>query len=592
MTSDNCSRPHKIKWMQSIALFVICHLSLILVIGCAAQKPPPGGPEDKTPPTIDTTIPHTGQTNVPTNTRVEFRFDRDVDRASFQQAVSVTPYITGTLRFHWSGYDQVNIEFPERLRDSTTYTVQLTRDLKSKRGNQLAVPYRILFSTGPKLDSGQINGFLLQPIAGTGPKASDIFVMAYDLSSQQVDTLDFTHTQPELLTQPNDQGVWQLMPMKQGHRYRFFALSDVYRNHLYDPGVDAFGVPTTDAVMDSIAKSQFLIRMSAMTDTIRPELSDAEVSDSFHLRAHFSEAIDSNDVRTNNATIAGNTIIAAFRESPEKRPGQITYVVPTPLVPNGNYTLQIAQGSIHDLAHNPISDTASKVSFSAPSTVRSATPPAFAGISIRDSAIGIATIPSLLVRFSDAVRHDSAEQSITLLDSLQKNVRTTFKWLDDSRLILSSADSLLSNALYTVMVRTRGIQSPVAALSAPARDTTLRFRFRTWNVRDLAKLSGKISIADSFFTQNPAGALVVQAINSTTTEMRQLILKPGASEYTFDGLPEASYRVRAYFSKSGDAAFDAGSLRPWRFAMPSGDFAQPVSARMRWTTKNIDFEVK
>jgi hypothetical protein len=149
MTNDKCSRLPIMKWTRSIYSFVIrhlsfvivSHLSLIIIIGCAAQKPPPGGPEDKTPPEIDTTIPYTGQTNVPTDTRIEFRFDRDVDRASFQQSVSVTPYITGALRFHWSGYDQVNVEFPERLRDSTTYTVQLTRDLKSKRGNQLALPY-------------------------------------------------------------------------------------------------------------------------------------------------------------------------------------------------------------------------------------------------------------------------------------------------------------------------------------------------------------------------------------------------------------------------------------------------------------------
>src|ERR1041385_4786085 len=232
--------------VSRLARFIVRHSSFIIVgwiLGaCAAQKPPPGGPEDKTTPQIDTTIPHTGSTNVPTNTRILFGFDRDVDRATFQQAVSVTPYTTGQLKFHWSGYDQVSIEFPERLRDSTTYTVQLTRDLKSKRGNQLAVPYRVLFSTGPKLDSGQINGFLLQPIVGTGPKASDIFVLAYDISSRGADTLDVTHTQPDLLTQPTDQGGWQLMPMKQNHRYRFFALSDVYRNHLYDPGVDAFGV--------------------------------------------------------------------------------------------------------------------------------------------------------------------------------------------------------------------------------------------------------------------------------------------------------------------------------------------------------------
>lgn len=578
------------------ALFIL-HRSTFFILGwmlvsCAAQQPPPGGPEDKTPPKIDTTMPHTGQTNVPTDTRILFRFNRDVDRATFQQAISVTPYITGTLKFHWSGHDEVSVEFPQRLRDSTTYTVQLSRDLKTRRGVQLPLPYRILFSTGPKLDSGEISGFLLQPVSGTGPKPSDIFVLAYDISSKSADTLDFTHTLPDLLTQPNDQGVWQLMPMKQGHRYRFFALADAYRNHLFDPGVDAFGVPTSDAVMDSVSKTPFFVRMSATIDTIRPELMDAEVTDSFHVRAHFSEAIDSLDVRTNNISIAGNTIVAAFRESPEKKPGQVTYVTATPFVASKNYTFLVRADSMHDLAHNPISDTANKISFDAPGTVRNANLPVFAGIGIRDSAVGIPTIPSLLIRFSDAVRRDSAEQAIILLDSNQHNVRASYKWLDDSRVILSSRDSLLSNALYAIMVRTRGILSPVPAMGVAEKDTTLRFRFRTVNVRDLSKLSGKIAIQDSFFVQNAAGVLVVQALATGTGELRQVVLRHGEREYAFDGLPEGSYRVRAYFSRSAEPVFDAGSLKPWRFAMPSGDFGQVVTARMRWTTKNIDFEVK
>src|SRR5947209_20348955 len=96
-----------------------------ILVSCAAQQPPPGGPVDTTRPKIDTTIPHDRQINVPTDTKVIFRFDRDVDPTTFQGSFSITPYITGQPTFDWSGRREVRVKFPERLRDSTTYTVQL-----------------------------------------------------------------------------------------------------------------------------------------------------------------------------------------------------------------------------------------------------------------------------------------------------------------------------------------------------------------------------------------------------------------------------------------------------------------------------------
>ncbi|MDP4200909.1 MAG: Ig-like domain-containing protein [Bacteroidota bacterium] len=578
--------------LRSIAL-VIYHLSfVVLIASCASQQPPPGGPADTTRPKIDTTMPHNRQLNVPRDTRIYFRFDRDVDRASFAQAFSIQPYLTGQVTYHWSGHDEVTVKLPEKLRDSTTYTVQLSRDLKSQRGNNLAFPIRITFSTGPFIDTGTLSGFLLNPISGPSPKASEVFIFSYDISTRNADTLNVSHTMPDLLTQPNDQGIWQLLSMKVGHRYRVFAVEDVYRNHLYDAGVDAFGVPTGDAILDSVAKGKFYIRMAPASDTIRPELLDAEALDSFHIRAHFSEAIDSNDVIASNFTLNGKPLAAAYRESPDKKPGQITLLTTSPLAVNQDDSVAVRKGSIHDLSHNPISDSAYTVDFTTPSSLRVMHPPTFISIGIRDSAVDQSTMPVIPIIFSDVVRRDSIESAIALLDSGKHAMRARLHWLDDSRVLISPTDSLLPNLLYMITLRTRGILSPIAAISGPVRDTLFRWRFRTIRTGDLAKLSGKIAIEDSFFTQNPAGALIVQAINTSSNELRQIALKHGELEFVFEGMREATYRVRAFFSRTGDPIYDAGSVLPWRFGVPTGDYPQLVSARMRWTTKNIDFEVR
>jgi hypothetical protein len=363
------------------------------------MAPPPGGPVDTTRPALVSSIPNNRELNIPTNTHISFQFDRDIDRASFIQAFSIQPYLNGIPKYRWLGNDQVRIDLPERLRDSTTYTVQLSRDLKSRRNNTLASPMRVTFSTGPAIDTGILSGFILLPFAGAATKASDIFIFAYDITIHDRDTLNFTHTPPDLLTQPNDQGIWEFLAMKVGHRYRVCAVGDVYRNHVYDPGIDAFGVPAGDVMLDSVVKSNFYIRMSPKVDTIKPELEDVEVVDSFHVRARFSEAIDSNDIHASNFLLKNIPLSAAFRESPDKRPGQVTLLTSAPLAPNASYTLTVNRDSIHDLANNPVSDSAFKITFTVPATLHGVSGPKLPIVGIIDSMRDVSLTPSIPINF-------------------------------------------------------------------------------------------------------------------------------------------------------------------------------------------------
>ena len=521
-----------------------------------------------------------------------FGFDRDIDRASFIQAFSITPYLNGIPKYKWSGDARVTVELPERLRDSTTYTVQLSRDLKSRRNNNLSSPIRIMFSTGPAIDTGTLAGFLLMPIGGQTVKPSSVFIFAYDISVLNRDRLNFTHTPPDLITQPNDQGIWEFLAMKVGHRYRVMAVGDVYRNHVYDPGVDAFGVSAGDAILEQASTSNSYIRMSPATDTVKPELQDVEVVDSFHIRAHFSEAIDSNDVRASNFTLSNIPIVASFRESPDKRPGQITLLTSTPLVHDRSYMLTAHRDSVHDLAHNPVSDSAYTVKFNTPLVMHGASGPKLPMVGIVDSMRDISTTPSIPIAFSDAVDRTAIEHALELIDTGKRVVPIAFGWYDGAKVYIKPIDSLMSNVIYTLTFRTGNIHSPVALVPHDVKDTTLHFHFRTANVRDFGRISGDIAIQDSFFAQNPVGALVIQAINTRTNEQRSIVLKHGEKHFSFDALPPGNYRIRAYLNRDGKPVYDPGSVQLWRFGVPTGDFPKDLEVRPRWETKQVNFEVR
>src|SRR5437870_10038779 len=115
-------------------------LFFLFLAGCASVQPPPGGPEDKTPPTLDTVMPHHRQLNVPRDTKLHFIFRQNIDRSSFMSALSVTPYLSGPVKYSWSGYDEVVVTLPEQLRENTTYVVSVSKDLKTRRNAPLADP--------------------------------------------------------------------------------------------------------------------------------------------------------------------------------------------------------------------------------------------------------------------------------------------------------------------------------------------------------------------------------------------------------------------------------------------------------------------
>src|ERR1019366_10394757 len=148
-----------------------------------------------------------------------------------------------------------------------------------------------------------------------------------------------------------------------------------------------------------------------------------------------------------------------------------TLVTAKPLVPNHDYTLEAIRDSIYDLSSNPLSDSAYKVTFTTPATLRSATPPTFITMGIRDSVRNISALPSFPVSFSDAVLRYSVEHAIMLTDTGHHLIKAIFHWYDDARVYLTPADSLLSNVFYLVTIRTGEIQSPVTLIGRSARDT-------------------------------------------------------------------------------------------------------------------------
>ncbi|MEP7235751.1 MAG: Ig-like domain-containing protein, partial [Ignavibacteriota bacterium] len=478
-------------------------LFLIGLFGCASIQPPPGGPEDKTPPSLDTMMPHHRELNVQRDTKLHFIFKNNIDRSAFMSSLSITPYLSGVVKYDWSGYDEVSVTLPEQLRENTTYVVSLGKDLKSKRNAPLLDPIQIVFSTGSIIDTGRISGTMLPPLNPGAPKdLAAISIFAYDITEHSLDTLGFNRTRPDFKTQPDSKGAFEFKAMKSGHAYRIFALIDEFRNNVFDPGIDAFGAANKDAILTSPEEKDMHIRMAPKPVSSKPELQDAEIIDAFHIKARFSEGIDSNSVHSDAFILhdslgAGISVISAYRDNIEKKPGIVTLLLRTPLKADQVYTLGGDKAFIHDQAGNSLSDSSGSAKFSSSNVRDTFAYPRFEGFSYRDSVRDLDPIFDQLMRFTDAVDTSALMKGLNLVDSNKIDVPLSFKWIDGTKLRIRPKIILSPHAFYHLTFDERSVISPVTSAAVRVKDTTIDLRFFTGDQKDFGTISGEISLADT-----------------------------------------------------------------------------------------------
>jgi hypothetical protein len=527
---------------------------------------------------------------------LRFIFSTPLERATFQSAFNITPYVNGRIDYDWSGYDEVTVILPELLRENTTYSVSLSRDLKNRRGNTLNEPYQLIFSTGPIIDTSELAGVVFPPFsAKEAVNMKDVFVFAYDITNRNADTLNFQTTPPDYITQPDDRGVFRFQAMKQLDRYRVFALRDAFRNKLYDHGSDAFGLPTRDVVLDSMVTQGFYLRLADLPDTVRPMLQDAEVLDSLHVRVRFSEGLDTQSLNAKYFTVRsprGEVPVAGvFVAEPENRGNQITLTLGAPLAVSTDYTISADLDSVTDIHGNAVLDSFAVTQFSTIETLRGVDTLHLEDLNLADSAKDQSQKPLFSMTFSDAIVRSQLENGITMQDSSRRPIPLVFEWLDDTRVHITTRDTLAIKQWYTLRVDMAGVRSP-SPIIASQTDTVILRRFLTGDRRDNGKLSGTIQIADSLWARSSSEMLVVELIGIGHNEKQVQQLSKRATNYTFEQVPRGKYRIRAYLSLDGSMRFESGSIVPWRFAAPNGDFPGEVDVRPRWAVDKVDFRVQ
>lgn len=228
---------HNLGNWYSVPSLGVTFITLASIIwGCALPAAPDGGPRDKEPPVIlETSIPQ-GSVNV-REAEVWWRFDEFVVLSSPQQNFISSPPLPVGTTYELRG-KSFKVAWPEPLLENSTYVFQWGNTIRDLHEGNVLKGVQWVFSTGNQLDSGEIQGRVVDPWTGEGVK--DVAVCLYP-------TRNHWHGDPVLkdscifspanyATRTNDSGYYTFSFLRTDTAYAIRAFADADGNNKLSPG--------------------------------------------------------------------------------------------------------------------------------------------------------------------------------------------------------------------------------------------------------------------------------------------------------------------------------------------------------------------
>jgi uncharacterized protein (DUF2141 family) len=216
---------------------------------CANVSAPTGGPKDETPPKLLSSIPRQGQTNFP-GRGITLEFDEFLKLKNPKEEIIITPNIKDA-KFTVKK-NLVLIEFPEKLADSTTYSIAFREAIQDLNEGNPAEDLHLAFSTGDIIDSLKIEGNVSQLMRGAPAEK-------YTVAVYTQDTFNILKHKPVYFTRTNKLGNFTITNLKAG-KYSIYAWDDKNKNLSLQSQSEKFGfLPETLDLQSNIDSLQLYV---------------------------------------------------------------------------------------------------------------------------------------------------------------------------------------------------------------------------------------------------------------------------------------------------------------------------------------------
>ncbi|MGE0929518.1 Ig-like domain-containing domain [Peijinzhouia sedimentorum] len=249
---------------------------LLVSAGCANQTTPTGGPEDTKPPILLSSDPEDREVNF-TGKTITLRFNEYIKEEKLKEQLIISPSIDNPYTTKINR-QQFELEFENDLDSATTFTFNFRDGIQDITEDNPAEDLILTFSTGPFIDSLNIQGSAFNLL--TGDIKNDWIAGLYLPS----DTLSAYNSKPRYFAKTDSSGNFSLRNLTPGV-YELYVWEDKNSNlqinsfdeiHGYypeqlniDQNMEGFTIPLVLNFSDSLQLvsarpigQSFLIRMN------------------------------------------------------------------------------------------------------------------------------------------------------------------------------------------------------------------------------------------------------------------------------------------------------------------------------------------
>ena len=208
-----------------------------MLVACARQSAPTGGPKDLTPPKLDTLASTPNYTTRFDRKHIELRFDEWIVLEDAANQVVISPPLAKRPKVTLKNKNIV-VDLPESevLRPNTTYTINFGKAVKDLHEGNANDKLRFVFSTGDFIDSLSVGGKVTDSY--TGEPVDNVTVMFYDIFTDSI----IRQERPYYFSRTDKSGQFTIENMKAG-QYKAVAIEDADQNLKWSGESERIGFP-------------------------------------------------------------------------------------------------------------------------------------------------------------------------------------------------------------------------------------------------------------------------------------------------------------------------------------------------------------
>ena len=564
---------------------VILLLFLSLVSRCAKEGMPPGGPEDTIPPEVVSVSPQSGSTRVDLSSRIEITFSERMLAEITEESVFISPLPKEPFEFGWRG-KKLLLAPQEPLLPDRTYVISVGTDAQDLRRNRLAQSDTFAFSTGERLDYGNISGQVWAQQKVGLDRELGASVWAYVLGDERTG-IDPEKEKPDYVTQTDNAGRYALKNLSLG-RYRLFAVQDVNRDLLWEWESEAIGVTTGDIDLTERDISGTGVDFILDTkDKGRPVLVNCQSLSNSQVRLEFDEELDPQK----SLQLAGYqivslstgeplTILSAFFEGPETR--RVSLLTDR-MSPGEKYELDVI--AVTDRAGNLV-DTSSNTCLFEGSEITDTTGPALVSLSPKDREEGVPLDSDVRLVFDEPPERHTVELAFSLSDSNQNDIQGEAEWANPTTLVYTPRSPFVGEMRYSIRIAGAKINDFSGNVSAI--DSSFAASFFTLNEGILGLVSGEVGTAET--AESMTIVLMLWRPEQGDPWYDMVLTHPGP--FLFEGVLPGKYFLAGYVDLNGDRRLSPGQPEPFSSSEPFVVHPDTIHVRSRWETEGLELEIR